>query len=112
MTSSARVSPVQAPPLWGVAALEVEREARRERQRQYASKRPGFVASNHYYYEQVRRLLRFVVEPGKRILEVRCLDGHLLNALEPSYGLGIEITEEILSAICSMWSTCLLYCAA
>lgn len=95
MTSSARMSPGQAPPLWGVAALEVEREARRERQRQYASKRPGFVASNHYYYEQVRRLLRFVVEPGKRILEVRCLDGHLLNALEPSYGLGIEITEEM-----------------
>ncbi len=35
------------------------------------------------------------MEPGKRILNIRCQTGHLLDALAPSYGVGVEISSEM-----------------
>lgn len=43
-----------------------------------------------YYYDTLKRLLRFIVEPGKRVLQVYCDIGHLLAAVEPSRGLGLH----------------------
>src|SRR5205085_722799 len=34
-----------------------------------------------------------IVEPAKRVLEIRCQTGHLLAAVEPAEGVGIEIAE-------------------
>ena len=82
--------------LWGQPALEAEREIRRERQRQYAGRRPEFVRKNQYYYRLVSRMLSLIAEPGCRVLEIRCLDGQLLNSLAPSRGLGIDLTDEML----------------
>jgi SAM-dependent methyltransferase len=41
-------------------------------------------------------LLRHLVEPGKRILNIRCQTGFLLDALEPCYGVGLEISPEMI----------------
>jgi 2-polyprenyl-3-methyl-5-hydroxy-6-metoxy-1,4-benzoquinol methylase len=41
------------------------------------------------------RLLRFLVEPQKRVLSVRCDTGNLLAAVRPSDGKGIDICAEI-----------------
>jgi Glycosyl transferase family 2 len=38
----------------------------------------------------VCRLLRFIVEPGARVLSVRCGTGDVLDAVSPSYGVGVE----------------------
>lgn len=43
-----------------------------------------------YYYQNLKRLLRFIVEPGKRVLQVHCDIGHLLAAVEPARGLGLH----------------------
>ena len=43
----------------------------------------------------MKRLLRFIVEPGRRVLEVRCETGHFLAAVEPARGLGAEIGQGI-----------------
>lgn len=52
--------------------------------------------ANRYYYRHIVRLLRFIIEPGSRVLDLRCMDGGLLKAVEPSYGVGVDITEEML----------------
>ncbi len=45
---------------------------------------------NHYYHQDLDRLLQFLVPPGKRVLEVGSGTGILLHALKPSYGVGID----------------------
>lgn len=82
-------------PIWGPDALRASREVRRRRQGELAATRDRWVRSNRYYYDRLKRLLRFIVEPSKRVLEIRCQTGHLLAAVEPAYGLGVEISERL-----------------
>lgn len=82
---------------WGQRGLELLRDARRKHQDAMAGRRDRWVRSNRYYYGRLKRLLRFIVEPGKRVLDVRCETGHLLGSVEPSYGVGVEIGEAMVS---------------
>jgi SAM-dependent methyltransferase len=50
------------------------------------------MARHPYFYEEEWRYMRFLVPPGRRILELGCGHGHLLNALDPSYGVGIDFS--------------------
>lgn len=77
---------------WGVEALRDVREARRRQQEEIAGGRAEYVRRNKYFYERLKRTLRYIVEPGKRVLELRCETGHLLAAVEPAYGVGVEIS--------------------
>jgi SAM-dependent methyltransferase len=82
---------------WGVEALRSSRAARRELQDSIASQRDRWIRDNSYYYDRIKRLLRFIIEPAKRVLEVRCQTGHLLAAVEPSFGVGTEISENLVA---------------
>jgi SAM-dependent methyltransferase len=80
---------------WGLGALRASRDARRLHQDQYAANRDRWILSNRYFYDRFKRLLRFIVEPSKRVLEIRCQTGHLLASVEPSYGVGVEISSRL-----------------
>jgi len=80
---------------WGPEALRLSREARRSFQDSIAGKRDKWIQSNPYFYGRLKQVLRFIVEPGKRVLELRCQTGHLLAAVEPSQGVGVEIGEKL-----------------
>jgi SAM-dependent methyltransferase len=45
---------------------------------------------NAAYHEDDFKFMRFLIPPGKRVLELGCGRGDLLAALEPSYGVGID----------------------
>jgi len=45
---------------------------------------------NAAYHEDDQKFMRFLIPPGKRVLELGCGTGDLLAALEPSYGVGID----------------------
>ena len=81
---------------WGTAALEQRRERTRNHLAQIAVRREGWINRNRYYYELLDRLLRFLVEPQKRVLSVRCGTGNLLAAVQPVKGKGIDICPEII----------------
>lgn len=81
---------------WGVAALEEIRKARQNHQDAVADGRNKWIDANSYFYNRINRLLRFIVKPGKRVLEVRCLTGRQLNETKPSRGVGVEIGQRIL----------------
>ena len=80
---------------WGPAALEERRERTRDQLARIASRRESWINRNKYYYELLNRLFRFLVEPEKKVLSVRCGTGNLLAVVRPSNGKGIEICQEI-----------------
>ncbi len=90
-------TPTTPPPVWGPDALRASREARRRRQGELAATRDRWVRSNRYFYDRFKRLLRFIIEPSKRVLEIRCQTGHLLASVEPAYGVGVEISERLVA---------------
>jgi len=63
---------------------------------QAAAQRHRFRRWNRYYYRELLRLLRFVIPPGQRVLEVGCGDGWLLRQLRPSFGLGIDVSPRMI----------------
>lgn len=50
-----------------------------------------------YYHRYLKNLYRFHVQPGLRVLEIGCGNGELLASLEPSYGVGIDFSPEMIS---------------
>ena len=80
---------------WGTAALEERRNRTRDHLAKIAPRRESWIKHNSYYYELLGRLLRFLVEPQKKVLSVRCGTGNLLAAVRPSDGKGIDICAEI-----------------
>src|SRR6266699_7054154 len=80
---------------WGLPALEQRRERTRTHLAQIAGRREIWINRNKYYYDLLSRLLRFLVEPEKKVLSVRCDTGNLLAAVRPSNGKGIDICAEI-----------------
>lgn len=81
----------------GVQALRERNRRNQVHQASTAKTRLNWIRRNRYYYEALIRLLRFLVEPGKRVLNIRCQTGFLLDALRPERGVGVEISPEMVS---------------
>src|SRR5271156_5459833 len=45
---------------------------------------------NAAYHEDDFKFMRFLIPPGKRVLELGCGRGELLAALAPSHGVGVD----------------------
>lgn len=87
-------------PQGGRDYLERERNARARRiaeHDRFAPERDRWRARNAAYYEAIERLVKFAVPKGSRVLEVGCGTGELLAALEPSDGLGVDISSGMIA---------------
>jgi hypothetical protein len=82
---------------WGPQALEEIRVARRSFQDAIAPNRGKWIHSNEYFYDCLKRVLQLIVEPGKRVLAVRCETGDLLAAVMPGLGVGVEIGDAMVN---------------
>jgi ubiquinone/menaquinone biosynthesis C-methylase UbiE len=52
---------------------------------------------NAAYHDGDRKFMRFLIPPGKRVLELGCGSGHLLAALQPSYGVGVDFSAKVIA---------------
>jgi len=57
-----------------------------------AQQRDSFRRRNNYYYEVLFNEYRYLIPAGKRVLEVGCSTGDLLNAVQPGYGVGVDLS--------------------
>jgi ubiquinone/menaquinone biosynthesis C-methylase UbiE len=62
-----------------------------------ATARKSWKEKNHYYYHSQADYLKFLIPPGKRLLELGCGTGDLLDELKPSRGVGIDISSLMVS---------------
>jgi SAM-dependent methyltransferase len=59
-----------------------------------AARRDHFRRKHPYYYDLLYRQYRYFIPENKKVLEVGCSTGELLNALKPSLGVGIDISSD------------------
>jgi ubiquinone/menaquinone biosynthesis C-methylase UbiE len=49
-----------------------------------------------YYHRRLSEIYQFLAAPGQRVLEIGCAQGDLLASVKPSYGVGIDFSEEMI----------------
>ncbi|HEY4344145.1 MAG TPA: glycosyltransferase [Parvibaculum sp.] len=88
------------PPLRFMRGSKVIGEARKKLVREHADKMAGerdrWIERNGAYYDQDRAYTRFLTQKGARILDIGCGTGDLLAKLEPSYGLGVDLSAAMI----------------
>lgn len=68
------------------------KELLRKQVDELAAERDRWAARHPYYYEEEGRYLQFLIPPDKRVLQLGCGNGHLLEKLRPSYGVGVDFS--------------------
>jgi SAM-dependent methyltransferase len=78
--------------------LESARKRRiRARADELAAERDRWIERNAYYYEEDHGYTRFLVPPGRRVLDLGCGTGRLLAALEPGRGVGVDLSPAMIA---------------
>ena len=75
------------------------REYRRARQQHWdacARRLDSLGRLRHGYHRRLAEVYRSLIPPGMRVLEIGCGQGDLLAALEPSDGVGVDFSQEML----------------
>lgn len=61
-----------------------------------AGERQQWIAKNRAFYRDDRNYMKFLIPKGVRVLDLGCGTGDLLADLEPSYGVGIDISPAMI----------------
>jgi len=56
-----------------------------------------------FYHALLKKYYRFLVPEGQRVLELGCGHGHLLAAIKPSQGVGIDFSAEMISVASKLY---------
>jgi SAM-dependent methyltransferase len=62
-----------------------------------ASQRAYWLRKGAFFHTEDLRYLKFLIPEGRRILELGCGTGHLLAALKPSYGVGVDFSAAMVA---------------
>jgi ubiquinone/menaquinone biosynthesis C-methylase UbiE len=61
-----------------------------------AGKGNNFFWLGKYYHKKIISIYKFLVPKNQKILEIGCSEGNLLNSLSPSFGFGVDFSEEMI----------------
>ncbi len=61
-----------------------------------AKERDKWIDKNSYFYKNDYNYMRFLIGKGARVLELGSGTGRLLKELNPSYGVGVDISGEMI----------------
>jgi SAM-dependent methyltransferase len=75
----------------------IEREAVESHFNSLANDYDAWKEKASYYYGYVMAGLQAIIPPNRRVLEVGCGTGAILDSLKPSYGLGIDLSPEMIT---------------
>jgi SAM-dependent methyltransferase len=75
--------------------LEKKKQMMKEAYNKIAPQRDYWINKNRYYYNFLKKVFQFFVEPDSRVLLMRSDTGMMLDALKPRYGVGVDYSEEL-----------------
>jgi SAM-dependent methyltransferase len=61
-----------------------------------APERSKYLIRNRYFYKRDLKNLTNLISRNSRVLEIGCATGELLNNLNPSYGVGVDISSKMI----------------
>ncbi len=67
---------------------------------------------NAYYYNNIKSLVNRVVRPGSKVLEIGCATGEILASANPSLGVGIDISTEMIKLAKEKFPQYTFFCSA
>ena len=60
-----------------------------------AGERDKWIKKNSFFYKNDQSYMRFLIKKKSRVLELGCGTGQLLNALNPSHGVGVDLSANM-----------------
>lgn len=60
-----------------------------------APERDRWIEKNRYYHDQLAQTFSFFIPEGSSVLEAGCGTGHLLHALRPKRGVGLDVSPNM-----------------
>ena len=87
---------------WALEYLDSRRAYVRESYEKIASVREKWIKRNRYFYKRLTAFLKFLIEPGKKVLLFRSELGQILESVEPSEGVGVEVCPKMVERARSM----------
>ncbi len=61
-----------------------------------AEQRLKWKKRNSFYYQELKKYFSFIIPPQSKVLEIGCGTGELLNAVKPSYGVGVDFSPKMI----------------
>ncbi len=90
-------APAQAAaPTGGRRSYSERKQRTLEQAEQFADERAAWMSRHDFYYEEDWNYMRFLIPEGKRILDLGCGAGGLLDALRPKEGVGIDFSRTMI----------------
>ena len=81
------------------AKHDAEQRYREQRQGHWdmvARKKDTWQSIGSHYHQLLENLYTHLVSPGQKVLEIGCGTGELLASLNPSFGVGVDFSEEMI----------------
>lgn len=75
-------------------ARTARKQAVLEHTEQFVGRRAEWLEKNAYFHREDQRYLRFLIPEGKRVLELGCGTGESLASLNPSLGVGVDLSPK------------------
>ena len=77
--------------------METYQQTRQSHWDSIAQKRDNWRGMGKWYHRRLIEIYQYLVSPNQRVLEIGCGMGSLLAHLKPSYGVGIDFSEEMIA---------------
>lgn len=77
--------------------ISIRKRAIRDLANRQASDREYWIDRNSFYYKEDLSYMRFLVPEGLKVLDLGCGNGRLLAALNPSHGVGVDFSPNMIA---------------
>ena len=71
-----------------------------------------WIKKNAYYHDNIKTLVKQIIPPSSKVLEIGCATGEILAATKPSLGIGIDLSPKIVKIAKEKFSQYTFFCSS
>ena len=92
-----------------VVAMSARKQEVRRHFNTNAAARGSWLKRSAFFHQEDLLYLKYLIPKGARVLELGCGNGHLLAALKPSFGVGVDLSKEMVAQARKIHSDLVFY---